>query len=887
MQRDTFPVESFPCLEGFSSAYRERTIRVCIATEGILGPVRNGGIASTYYHLARGLARQGHKVTVLYLRGRNVEEGTPEHWIEHFAGFGIELVCLELVEGPLLVDSDRWQRVYYSFYLWLKANDRFEVVHTSEWRGGAFYCLQAKRLDLAFQDVLFIVKTSSPHVWNRHYQMQPIEDPQLVTAAYAEQRCVEWADMVVGGSAHLLSFMRHIGYALPEGRTYAQPNIIDFSEVIVTDARPARAHGEQVRTREVVFFGRLEQRKGLEIFIDAVNALIARGIAPSRVTFLGKEGVRLINQDNLKPLEFIARQAAHWPFEVEIVTDLNQPEALSFMCRRDMIAVMPSLIENSSMAVYEALVHKIPFIATAVGGTPELVDRAYHRTSLIEPSGADLIRQLERALREGQPIAAPAFDNDRNLETWYAFHRFLAERGARALMAPRDEQAAPREGTDDPPISYIAYLSNPRDARGLVEHLREAAGAFQEMLLCLAFVPTREDRAALEAGAPANLEMIDALGATSGEAFNQVRERARGEILVFDAVGTLRFAPAFANHVRRALHSRPGAIVTTFVTFVDDPLDPDGAEAPPVTFLPMGGDLASHYASNTAFGVELIALRQALAHTIGPFEPYAFNAGIVHEFVTRAIAAGVDFEVVPEADLHYAGHAHPTNARSANYDYLKFKAPIDQAPLALKKVLLFHLSLKNGSARARGARRIVAKAGRQGDEIAWLTNPQTIRRPSDGGLAIGGAVAGFDPATGTVHFGLWGEGSLLLTANETELRRADRAGQPDAFWTLSLEALPLLEGTDQVWLRLALDNPDRQQRWTMAIQRLEDGVFFVGSRRPLFWDQDFDTVTAPILADGARQTAYLSLLDHARRYMQDGGEGSSRSAPRPKQRHAT
>ena len=265
-------------------------MRVLIATEEIIGPVRNGGIASTYYHLARGLAAEGHKVTVLYLKGRTVENETPEHWIEHYASFGIDLVYLPELEAPLACASPKWQWRWLSFYQWLKANDHFDMVHTSEWRGGAFYCLQAKRLGLAFQDTLFVMKTSSPYIWNRHYQMRPIDKPELVVAAYAEQKCVEWSDIVVGGSAHLLSFMDHIGYALPEGRTYVQPNIVDFSEVLVEDQRPDRAYGDTVKTKEIVFFGRLEPRKGLELFVFAIDVLVARGIEIEKITFLGKEG---------------------------------------------------------------------------------------------------------------------------------------------------------------------------------------------------------------------------------------------------------------------------------------------------------------------------------------------------------------------------------------------------------------------------------------------------------------------------------------------------------------------------------------------------------------------------------------------------------------------
>ena len=62
------------------------------------------------------------------------------------------------------------------------------------------YALMAKRMGLAVQETLFLGKTSSPHIRNRHYPMQPIEQRALVLAAYAEQKHVELADAVIGAA---------------------------------------------------------------------------------------------------------------------------------------------------------------------------------------------------------------------------------------------------------------------------------------------------------------------------------------------------------------------------------------------------------------------------------------------------------------------------------------------------------------------------------------------------------------------------------------------------------------------------------------------------------------------------------------------------------------
>ena len=59
---------------------------------------------------------------------------------------------------------------------------------------------------------------------------------------------------------------------------------------------------------------------------------------------------------------------------------------------------MPSLIENSTMTVYEALVFDIPFLATDVGGTSELLSEESHDTCLAAPEVDALAAKLSASL---------------------------------------------------------------------------------------------------------------------------------------------------------------------------------------------------------------------------------------------------------------------------------------------------------------------------------------------------------------------------------------------------------------------------------------------------------------------------------------------------------
>lgn len=827
MQRDVFEVKAMPSLEGFTSDVEATGLRVLIATEEIIGPVRNGGIASTYYHLARGLAAQGHKVTVLYLKGRIVENETPEHWIEHYASFGIEFVYLPDLEDNIAAASEHWQWRWLSFYRWLRDNDRFDAVHTSEWRGGAFYCLQAKRMGLAFQNTLFIVKTSSPYIWNRHYQMRPIDNADLVTASFAEQKCVEWADIVVGGSAHLLSFMEHIGYMLPKGRTYVQPNIVDFSEVQVEDLRPERQIGDLVKTRELVFFGRLEPRKGLELFVYAIDSLVSKGIAIEKITFLGKEGEKLPGFANMKPLAFIARHAERWPFPIDVVTDMNQPGALALMCSRDMIAVMPSLIENSTMAVYETLVHKIPFIATSVGGTPELIGKRDHGATLVSPNVKQLADAVERALENGQPVAQPAFDNDRNLEVWYGFHRYLAEVGHGELLA------APKRDEIDKSLAFVTVPRGGGDVEALIKRFASENAPGAQLVLCITFFPTTDERAQIDAARDAGIRIVELVGASVGECFNTVREEIRSGIYVFDATGAARPGNDFVDQVGKALATRPDDFVTSLFDFASEQTDYDSV------FVPLGGDVATQTLNGGAYGIEMIAGTREAFDAVGAFEDYRVESGTVHEFVSRAVAAHREFFVIPEPLFVFAGAFETIVGENPNCGYLVRKPLLEGVNLVARKLLL----MEPGQGSQKGARSsgpvIMANGHRKNDAIAWLTNVDKKGR-LDGPINHAHAMfLGFDPATQILRIAVRHKGELRVLVNREAVRVDAKFDSRGELAIIEFDVMEFAEARPKTHLRIELQH-DELRAAGIAIQKLDEGIYYLSSHREIFWGSDFD-----------------------------------------------
>ena len=387
-----------------------RTKRVCIATPDILGPIRNGGIGTAYHHLARLLAGRGHEVVIAYVNANASDAGAMAETRALYAEYGVGFEPI----APRPAAASPLQRVTaptWALLEWLRTREPpFDIVHASDWHGLCYGPLLAKSLGTAFGTTHFVIHGHGPAIWNVEGNQQLMATEHELGWVFMERRSIELADTVTCGSAHLLGWMRDAGYALP-ARSFVWPNPFPAPDRS-PEAAAVRAARDGARLDEVVFFGRLEPRKGLVLFIDAIDRLVRQGRAPARVTFLG------ILPRRFDALGLIRRATQEWPIEVRTITDRGTVEAIAYLSEPGRLAVLPSLQENASLAVTECLHAGIPFLAAATGGTPELVAPADRDRALVPPDHIALgDRIAELAAAPLHPVRA-RWDFDRALDVW-------------------------------------------------------------------------------------------------------------------------------------------------------------------------------------------------------------------------------------------------------------------------------------------------------------------------------------------------------------------------------------------------------------------------------------------------------------------------------------
>ena len=404
----------------FEDLNLHKKLKVCIATEDIVGPISNGGIGTTYTDLAILLANEGYSVHIAYLRGKHSDHHDIDHWINYYKNLNINFVPIEPCQS--FSTDNRWLSPMYALLKYLE-NNSFDILHVSEWRGSAYLVLLSKLLHINFNNLLIIVKSSSPWRWNRENLGEIVLFSDYLKIE-AEKKSIELADLVIGGSAYLLKWMADHGYNLDSNRTIVHQNVV---------LENLEQNKKKIETKsdfnELVFFGRLELRKGITLFCDAIKSLNdIKNI--KKITFLGKIGSPLnLNNKNLDIENYLNdfKDTIFEKFdnkiEIQVITNYQKNEAIKYLVDNNVLVVMPSLAENSSLTLYECLIFGIPFIASDVGGNKELIANDCLDQAIFKPNVKSLLEIINFSLTNGIKSILPKKSNEFILEDWKKFHK--------------------------------------------------------------------------------------------------------------------------------------------------------------------------------------------------------------------------------------------------------------------------------------------------------------------------------------------------------------------------------------------------------------------------------------------------------------------------------
>ncbi len=345
----------------------------------MLDSLERGGAQRHVVDVVLALVAKGYDIDVAFAR--------PGPLREELVGHGVQ--CFQLTARSVKRHADR---EYSNCTFALLQDGDYGLVHSHMYASSvaAYNALRGTSLPL-------VVTLHSEGLW------------QSPAARALSGRLYRHARVVIAVSGPLAeSAAAAAGF--PSDRIARIPNAV---RPLALRAGPApRQHCRESSPPRLGVIARLEWEKGIDVFLQALTVLRARGM-PVQALIAGDGSLR----------RDLRKQASRLCLEdtVLFLGELKDAESVLHSSR---CLVVPSRSEGSPLVVLEAMTAGIPLVATTVGGIPDQV-RHGRDGLLVPPEDPEALAEAIRTLLEDPILACRLADSARRRVSLRFSHRAM------------------------------------------------------------------------------------------------------------------------------------------------------------------------------------------------------------------------------------------------------------------------------------------------------------------------------------------------------------------------------------------------------------------------------------------------------------------------------
>jgi glycosyltransferase involved in cell wall biosynthesis len=436
-------------------------MKVALVTFEFEGLTKSGGIGTAYRRMAVLLNRHGYQVTAVVApldrhNSDQIQTKNLKSEISSLKDQGISVAIVGVNEDPTLSMNSFQLRRSLDVFRYLQ-DKKFDIIHYTDNCALAYFSLLAKQSKLAFHHTQFVVGAHGSPLWTS--KANRVLSGEAVLLDQIDRYCVEHADHLVSPSAYMLGYLKKEKWKLPKN-SIVIPNVNHLQSKPTHQTTSSKIGSK----KSLVFFGRLEFRKGILLFLGAIEKLLnsdrSLGVdSPLEILFMGREEplrngmTRLIRQ---KLNRFGKR------VDFKFTSKLSARHGLDFLSRCPArLICMPSLVENSPYVLVESTELGFDFISTDSGGQKELLHPSDWPKVLISPSSEKLYRAIRARLQSEAIAVRPSRSAIRANRLWLDFHQRIKKK----------TNGKPRIVTPEPCVSIVL------DAR----HLNKLPSIFKQL----------------------------------------------------------------------------------------------------------------------------------------------------------------------------------------------------------------------------------------------------------------------------------------------------------------------------------------------------------------------------------------------------------------------
>ncbi len=544
-------------------------MKVCLVSAE-LAPFIPGGAGTYAFEMSRALRDAGVEVHLLTFP----REGLERAGERGLRGVRIHTIGQKRGAAAYPVYNCRPLRHSMGVYEALRPlhdRERFDAIEFPDFGGEPYFSMRARRVFGCFDDTILAIRCHTPIAVCRQFQGDARLNRSDAILEHMERFCLQEADVISAPSRAVLD---EIAGLWGELRASCRDAPVFANPMGALESARAAADAES----EIVFSGRLEWLKGVDLLVGAAQALLDDGV-DARFRLIGRDTTNAPTGSSVRRL-LRGSIDKRWRERIRFDRPMPRDELLGVIASASVV-VAPSRYENQSYAIAEAMALGRCVVASDAGGTPELIVND-ESGLLFRPGDRDgLARVLKRAIGNAELCARLGEGAKRR-----AADLLDPARAARSWLGML-EATPRRKPTRVEAVGSLVSILIPHYNSGATigQTIQSAKAQTHTPTEILVVDDGSDDSASLEALArierEGSVRVVRARHAGVSAARNRAIAEAKGEfVLMLDADDLAE--PTLVAKSVEALRRNPGSsyVSPLIADFEDDPRVPTGGWIP-------------------------------------------------------------------------------------------------------------------------------------------------------------------------------------------------------------------------------------------------------------------------------------------------------------------
>jgi len=398
---------------------------VLFVTAGLKGPTAGGGIATCFHSMVRTLSEYSDvMITILYVAHPYYAKDNYTKWkLFYEENYGANLVYMDINRKNY--GSQEMQRSFAILNYLIQNNESYDNVIFHDFMGLSYYTTLYQKYGLGLDKLNIILSAHGNHDLSFEFGMKKFSIWNEKIVSLMEREVFKNSKIITTPSKYYAKWIESRYLSIP----VTIPNIIYKAEASFDLLKIEKFSADR---KILVFYGRFERLKGLDLFIESVNKLLADGLFYN-ILFAGNP----TKIDSIESVEYITKKISP-DLEVRFALNCDSSSLFGFALKNDALCVFPTLGETSSCVVVECIMNGVNFIASDIPGIQELINKdRLHSLTFKAGSIASLCERIQNysCVVTGDCLS---FDMIKNQMEWT---RFLTKRFA--LQTKKIEQIQP------------------------------------------------------------------------------------------------------------------------------------------------------------------------------------------------------------------------------------------------------------------------------------------------------------------------------------------------------------------------------------------------------------------------------------------------------------